>query len=181
METEHDLLIFGVILPGIDGWAVIRSLRRQGNEVPVLFLTAKDQVEDRIKGLELGADDYLVKPFPYAEFNDAEFANACPTETHLPDYIFAISIRPLSITRVSKRACLSTPTKRASLKRLALFRRKCAGLARPVYRQQASSCWQHSAISPQQSLAAKAKADADMSSAPAESLKNGVFIVVSKS
>ena len=107
METEHDLLIFGVMLPGMDGWAVIRSLGRQGNEVPVLFLTAKDQVEDRIKCLELGADDYLVKPFSYAELNDAEFANACPTEIHLPDYIVAISIRPLSIPRMSKRACLA--------------------------------------------------------------------------
>jgi two-component system copper resistance phosphate regulon response regulator CusR len=67
METEHDLLILDVMLPGMDGWEVIRSLRRQGNEVPVLFLTAKDQVEDRIKGLELGADDYLVKPFSFAE------------------------------------------------------------------------------------------------------------------
>jgi two-component system copper resistance phosphate regulon response regulator CusR len=45
----------------------MRNLRRKGNEVPVLFLTAKDQVEDRIKGLELGADDYLVKPFSFAE------------------------------------------------------------------------------------------------------------------
>lgn len=67
METEHDLVILDVMLPGMDGWEVIRSLRRQGNEVPVLFLTAKDQVEDRIKGLELGADDYLVKPFSFAE------------------------------------------------------------------------------------------------------------------
>ncbi len=67
LEGEHDLIILDVMLPGMDGWEVMRNLRRKGNEVPVLFLTAKDQVEDRIKGLELGADDYLVKPFSFAE------------------------------------------------------------------------------------------------------------------
>lgn len=64
---EHDMVILDVMLPGINGWEVMRNLRRQGSKVPVLFLTAKDQVEDRIKGLELGADDYLVKPFSFAE------------------------------------------------------------------------------------------------------------------
>jgi two-component system copper resistance phosphate regulon response regulator CusR len=55
------------MLPGMDGWQVLSSLRSQGREMPVLFLTARDQVEDRVKGLELGADDYLVKPFSFAE------------------------------------------------------------------------------------------------------------------
>jgi two-component system copper resistance phosphate regulon response regulator CusR len=55
------------MLPGMDGWEVMRNLRQKGNQVPVLFLTAKDQIEDRVKGLELGADDYLVKPFSFAE------------------------------------------------------------------------------------------------------------------
>ena len=65
--TEYDLVILDVMLPGMDGWQVLTSLRRRGLEMPVLFLTAKDQVQDRIKGLELGADDYLVKPFSVAE------------------------------------------------------------------------------------------------------------------
>ena len=67
LEGDHDLLILDVMLPGMDGWQVLRSLRGQGREMPVLFLTARDQVEDRVKGLELGADDYLVKPFSFAE------------------------------------------------------------------------------------------------------------------
>lgn len=67
MEGEHDLLILDVMLPGLDGWQVLQSLRRSGRHMPVLFLTARDQVEDRVKGLELGADDYLVKPFSFAE------------------------------------------------------------------------------------------------------------------
>ncbi|MGK4872717.1 response regulator, partial [Salmonella enterica] len=55
-----------VMLPGMDGWAVIKQIR-QIREVPVLFLTARDEVSDRVRGFELGADDYLVKPFAFAE------------------------------------------------------------------------------------------------------------------
>jgi two-component system copper resistance phosphate regulon response regulator CusR len=64
---DHDLLILDVMLPGMNGWQLLRSLREQGRQVPVIFLTARDQIEDRVKGLELGADDYLVKPFSFAE------------------------------------------------------------------------------------------------------------------
>jgi len=66
--TEHyDLLILDVMLPDVDGWQILKSLREAGKEVPVLFLTARDSIDDRVKGLELGADDYLVKPFDFAE------------------------------------------------------------------------------------------------------------------
>jgi len=64
---DYDLLILDVMLPGLNGWQVLERLRRNGQELPVLFLTANDQVEDRVKGLELGADDYLVKPFAFSE------------------------------------------------------------------------------------------------------------------
>jgi len=64
---EYDLVILDINLPGMDGRALLRQLRQHGNMVPVLFLTARDQVEDRVQGLELGADDYLVKPFAFAE------------------------------------------------------------------------------------------------------------------
>lgn len=67
LEGDHDLLILDVMLPGLNGWEILRHLRSKGREIPVLFLTARDQVEDRVKGLELGADDYLVKPFSFAE------------------------------------------------------------------------------------------------------------------
>jgi two-component system copper resistance phosphate regulon response regulator CusR len=63
----YDLIILDVLLPGQDGWSVVGELRRAGDAVPVLFLTARDAVDDRVKGLELGADDYLVKPFAFAE------------------------------------------------------------------------------------------------------------------
>jgi len=67
LHGGHDLVILDVMLPGLDGWQVLQSLRRNGLHMPVLFLTARDHVEDRVKGLELGADDYLVKPFSFAE------------------------------------------------------------------------------------------------------------------
>jgi two-component system copper resistance phosphate regulon response regulator CusR len=67
LTVNYDLVILDVMLPGIDGWGVVRGIRAAGKEIPVLFLTARDQVDDRVRGLELGADDYLVKPFAFAE------------------------------------------------------------------------------------------------------------------
>ena len=67
LHGAYDLVILDVMLPGLNGWQVLQSLRERGLQMPVLFLTARDQVEDRVKGLELGADDYLVKPFSFAE------------------------------------------------------------------------------------------------------------------
>jgi two-component system copper resistance phosphate regulon response regulator CusR len=64
---DFDLIILDVMLPELSGWQVLDALRKQNLHMPVLFLTAKDQVEDRVKGLELGADDYLVKPFAFSE------------------------------------------------------------------------------------------------------------------
>jgi two-component system copper resistance phosphate regulon response regulator CusR len=65
--TRFDLLIVDVMLPRKDGWDVVAELRRDGMRAPILFLTARDSVRDRVKGLELGADDYLVKPFAFSE------------------------------------------------------------------------------------------------------------------
>jgi two-component system copper resistance phosphate regulon response regulator CusR len=67
LSGAHDLVVLDVNLPGLDGWQVLKALRAAGRDVPVLFLTARDQVEDRVRGLELGADDYLVKPFAFTE------------------------------------------------------------------------------------------------------------------
>jgi two-component system copper resistance phosphate regulon response regulator CusR len=63
----YQLLILDVMLPGRDGWSILADLRRAGDQTPVLFLTARDTVPDRVKGLQLGADDYLVKPFAFSE------------------------------------------------------------------------------------------------------------------
>jgi two-component system copper resistance phosphate regulon response regulator CusR len=63
----YDLIVLDVMLPDIDGFRILRSLREAGKQMPVLFLTARDSVADRVRGLEAGADDYLVKPFAFAE------------------------------------------------------------------------------------------------------------------
>ncbi len=65
--ATYDLAILDVMLPGLDGWSVLQELRSAGNSLPVLFLTARDGIADRVRGLELGADDYLVKPFSFSE------------------------------------------------------------------------------------------------------------------
>ena len=67
VANRYDLLIVDVMLPKKDGWAVVEELRGGGAQMPILFLTARDSVRDRVKGLELGADDYLVKPFAFSE------------------------------------------------------------------------------------------------------------------
>jgi two-component system copper resistance phosphate regulon response regulator CusR len=64
---NYDLIILDIMLPARDGWSVLTEMRRRGMHTPVLFLTARDALQDRVKGLELGADDYLVKPFAFSE------------------------------------------------------------------------------------------------------------------
>ena len=67
LAAQFDLFLIDVMLPKKDGWAVVEELRGKGVHTPILFLTARDSVPDRVKGLELGADDYLVKPFAFSE------------------------------------------------------------------------------------------------------------------
>ncbi|MHB9781637.1 response regulator transcription factor [Streptococcus sp. 10F2] len=65
--TNYDALVVDVMMPRMDGFTLIQTLRQQGKQTPVLFLTAKDSLEDKVRGLDLGADDYLVKPFEFPE------------------------------------------------------------------------------------------------------------------
>ena len=67
LAAPYDLFILDVMLPGLDGFSLCRELRRQGIQAPVLMLTARDAVDDRVDGLDAGADDYLVKPFAFRE------------------------------------------------------------------------------------------------------------------
>ena len=67
-ETNHyDVVVLDLMLPKLDGLSVLKRLRSEGNPAQVLILSAKDQIQDRVRGLELGADDYLVKPFAFEE------------------------------------------------------------------------------------------------------------------
>lgn len=65
--TQYDGMILDIMVPGKDGLAILKEIRDQGNDTPVLMLTARDGIEDRVRGLDLGADDYLVKPFAFDE------------------------------------------------------------------------------------------------------------------
>lgn len=67
LAKKFDLLLIDVMVPKKDGWTVVEEVRAAGVKTPILFLTARDSVPDRVKGLELGGDDYLVKPFAFAE------------------------------------------------------------------------------------------------------------------
>lgn len=67
LSESYALVILDVMLPTLDGWLVLKGIRKAGKDLPVLMLSARDHVEDRVKGLELGADDYLIKPFAFAE------------------------------------------------------------------------------------------------------------------
>jgi DNA-binding response OmpR family regulator len=67
LGNEYDVIVLDLMLPGLDGLEILKKLRRQGRESSVLILTAKDTVQDRVTGLDLGADDYLVKPFAFEE------------------------------------------------------------------------------------------------------------------
>lgn len=66
-NNQYDIIILDVMMPKMDGWTVVKKIREHNIQTPVLFLTARDQVDDRVKGFELGADDYLIKPFAFSE------------------------------------------------------------------------------------------------------------------
>jgi DNA-binding response OmpR family regulator len=65
--NPYACIVLDIMLPGRDGWSVLRALRQRGSTTPVIFLTARDAVDDRVRGLDMGADDYVVKPFNWAE------------------------------------------------------------------------------------------------------------------
>jgi two-component system copper resistance phosphate regulon response regulator CusR len=87
LGSHFDLLLIDVMLPKKDGWAVVDELRRKGVHAPILFLTARDSVPDRVKGLELGADDYLVKPFAFSELLARVRSLLRRKETKSDDYL----------------------------------------------------------------------------------------------
>jgi two-component system copper resistance phosphate regulon response regulator CusR len=66
-EHHYGAIILDIMLPGMDGWRVCEEMRESGNRTPILMLTAKDEIDDRVRGLDVGADDYLVKPFDFRE------------------------------------------------------------------------------------------------------------------
>jgi two-component system copper resistance phosphate regulon response regulator CusR len=114
----YDLIVLDVLLPSRDGWTILRELRAVGVHTPVLFLTARDAVADRVKGLELGADDYIVKPFSFAELlaRIRTVLRRGPTRT--PD---TVRVADLEIDPVRRRAARAGTTLDLTPKEFALL------------------------------------------------------------
>ncbi len=101
---RHDALVLDLMLPGVDGWEVLRRLRATGRRLPVLVLTARDAIEDRVEGLDLGADDYLPKPFAASELR-ARMRSILRRHATEPTHLFAVAdLRMNTITREVRRS-----------------------------------------------------------------------------
>ena len=97
--SSYDVIIMDIMMPKLDGLAVVRQMRAEGNKTPVLFLTAKDSLQDKVDGLNLGADDYLVKPFEFDELIARVYALARRSRNQAVEDIIA---GPLRINQKSR-------------------------------------------------------------------------------
>jgi two-component system, OmpR family, copper resistance phosphate regulon response regulator CusR len=131
-EERFDLIVLDVMLPGRDGWSVLEELKKQGQSPPVLLLTARDAVTDRVKCLDLGADDYIVKPFAFAELLARMRAILRRTHGTTPDILriadLEIDFVRQKATRAGQRLEL---TPRESSLLMLLARRRGEVLTRP--------------------------------------------------
>jgi DNA-binding response OmpR family regulator len=100
MEVDYDLLVLDLNLPGVDGIALLKSLRQRKPSVPVMILTGRSRVEDRVLCLDIGADDYLIKPFSFLELSAR--ARALLRRSHLPSES-VLNVRDLRLDRVERR------------------------------------------------------------------------------
>jgi two-component system, OmpR family, copper resistance phosphate regulon response regulator CusR len=100
LEVDYDLLVLDLNLPGVDGISLLKTLRQRKPSVPVMILTARSRVEDRVLCLDTGADDYLVKPFSFLELSAR--ARALLRRSHLPSES-VLNVRDLRLDRVERR------------------------------------------------------------------------------
>ena len=110
--ADYDVVILDIIMPEMDGLAVVQSLRNRGNLTPVIFLTAKDTVSDKVRGLDTGANDYMTKPFSFDELN-ARIRAVTRTVSRNPSNLYTLSDLTLDtrthvVTRGGKQIALTT-------------------------------------------------------------------------
>ncbi|HYU76129.1 MAG TPA: response regulator transcription factor [Ktedonobacteraceae bacterium] len=124
LERAPDLIILDIMLPGIDGLEVARRLRAAGDNVPILMLTARDAVSDRVKGLETGADDYLVKPFAHEELLARVKAMLRRNQTERHEVLRYADVELDTGTRVAHRGGREIDLSPTEYELLALFLRR---------------------------------------------------------
>ena len=100
LEFDYDLVVLDLNLPGMDGLSILRSVREKKASLPVMILTARSRVEDRVQCLDTGADDYLIKPFSFLELSAR--ARALLRRSHLPSES-VLKVRDLSLDRVERK------------------------------------------------------------------------------
>ncbi len=109
---DYDLIILDLMLPGMDGLKICQQLRQKGNHVPILILTARGQTEDKVKGLDMGADDYLVKPFSFEELLARIRALSRRPHNSFGDIItledLTLNTRTFEVNRAGRRITLSS-------------------------------------------------------------------------
>ena len=132
LNPRCSVAVLDIGLPGIDGFEVVRRLRARGSQLPVLLLTARDAVEDRVRGLELGADDYLVKPFATAEL--VARIRALARRNAAPSSI--LSVGQLTLDPDTRRARIGTRALDLSVREWAVLEYLLQQLGRVVSKQQ---------------------------------------------
>ncbi len=118
MEYDYDLVVLDLNLPGVDGLSVLKSLRQRKANLPVMILTARSRIEDRVQCLDSGADDYLVKPFSYLELSAR--ARALLRRSRLPSESI-ITVGDLSLDRVQRKVARAGRSIELTAKEFALL------------------------------------------------------------
>ena len=135
LEEKPDLILLDIMMPKLDGFAVCTGLRRQANPVPVLMLTAKGQVDDRVQGLDAGADDYLVKPFSTDELL-ARVRALLRRMERASQHALKLSLGDLEIDLARQTAVRGSQPVHLTAKEFAMLRLLAGAEGEPVTREQ---------------------------------------------
>lgn len=139
--NDYDLIVLDIMLPKLNGWQLLQTLRSSEIPTPVIILSAKDQVEDRVKGLELGANDYLVKPFAFIELL-ARIKNVLRSQTPTTSIQSILRLADLSLDLLKRKATRGSDTIPLTAKEFSLLEYFFAKQGQVVTRTQiASAVW----------------------------------------
>ncbi|GMM88819.1 heavy metal response regulator transcription factor [Vibrio fortis] len=138
---DYDLIILDIMLPKLNGWQILHTLRSSDISIPVIILSAKDEVEDRVKGLELGANDYLVKPFAFVELL-ARVKNVLRNQASTSREVSTLDIADLSFDLLKRKVTRQSDTIQLTAKEFSLLEYFFSKKGQVVTRTQiASAVW----------------------------------------